>query len=101
MGRNSHLRSHTIGGEEITRPVYELQLLEGPQIKAKNQLLDQEYEQSKPYPLKNTMGLGIFRESKQNNGSFIPFSNNYQKSKMARDREQSSNNIKKLTSNAE
>ena len=32
----AHLRSRTLNGEDLTKPVYELQMLEGPQAKAKN-----------------------------------------------------------------
>ena len=35
-GVAAHIRNRTLNGDDITKPVYELQMLEGPQIKAKN-----------------------------------------------------------------
>ena len=31
-----HMRNRTLNSDDLTKPVYELQMLEGPQIKAKN-----------------------------------------------------------------
>mmetsp|Transcript_16811 Transcript_16811/g.21275 ORF Transcript_16811/g.21275 Transcript_16811/m.21275 type:complete len:108 (+) Transcript_16811:1842-2165(+) len=61
-----HQRNRTINGEDLTKPVYELQMLEGPQIKAKNQLLNtSEMPDQRTIAAKNnSMGLGVFRNDK-------------------------------------
>lgn len=39
--RNGHNRSRTLNGDDAAnKPVYDLQMLEGPQMKARNQLLN-------------------------------------------------------------
>ena len=61
-----HMRNRTLNSDDLTKPVYELQMLEGPQIKAKNQLLStNEMPDMRTIAGKNnTMGLGVFRSDK-------------------------------------
>ena len=58
-----HARSRTLdySKEELSKPVYDLQMLEGPQVKVRNQLqVDSEIASPRPVK-KNTMGIGVFR----------------------------------------
>ena len=62
----AHIRNRTLNHDDLTKPVYELQMLEGPQVKAKNQLLNTaEMPDMRTIAGKNnTMGLGVFRSDK-------------------------------------
>ena len=64
--RNVHKRAATLNGDESQMNVYHLQMLEGPQIKARNQLLNNgELPDVRTISGKNnTMGLGVFRSTK-------------------------------------
>ena len=64
--RNAHNRARTLNADDLQKPVYDLQMLEGPQMKARNQLLNaQEMPDMRTIGGKhNTMGLGVFRSTK-------------------------------------
>ena len=61
-----HARSRTLdySKEELSKPVYDLQMLEGPQVKVRNQLQTNREIASPRSVKKNTMALGVFRSDK-------------------------------------
>ena len=98
----NHNRSRTLNTEDIQKPVYDLQMLEGPQIKARNQLLNNaEMPDMRTIAGKhNTMGLGVFRSSK----IATAFGTTQEPSYLQRSQQMTGvdrNNIKAMTSNAE